>query len=97
MSLNGQQGEAAQAADSTRDAIRKFVSETFMVDFDVEATPETDLFEAGFIDSFGFVELVIFLEQEFGVKLDEEDFNAPAIGTLAGIQAITVQRLGGLE
>jgi D-alanine--poly(phosphoribitol) ligase subunit 2 len=96
MSL-GERGEVAQITDSTCEAIRRFVSDTFMVEFGVEATPETDLFEAGFIDSFGFVELVIFLEQEFGVKLDEKDFNAPTIGTLAGIQAVTLQRLGDLE
>jgi acyl carrier protein len=36
-------------------------------------SPETDLFETGVLDSLGFVELMLHLEQEFGVKLTLEE------------------------
>lgn len=35
-------------------------------------SPETDLFETGVLDSLGFVELMLHLEQEFGVKITVE-------------------------
>src|SRR5688572_2943405 len=50
------------------DKIRKYVSEHFLADFGVELTDDSDLFAEGIIDSFGFVELVVFLETTFGVK-----------------------------
>jgi D-alanine--poly(phosphoribitol) ligase subunit 2 len=36
-------------------------------------SPETDLFETGVLDSLGFVELMLHLEQEFGVKITLEE------------------------
>jgi acyl carrier protein len=35
-------------------------------------SPETDLFETGVLDSLGFVELMLHLEKEFGVKITLE-------------------------
>ena len=35
-------------------------------------SPETDLLETGVLDSLGFVELVLHLEKEFGVKITLE-------------------------
>jgi len=32
-------------------------------------SPETDLLETGVLDSLGFVELVFYLEKEFGAKI----------------------------
>lgn len=34
---------------------------------------DTDLFEAGVIDSLAFVELLLHLEQEFGIKVSLDD------------------------
>ena len=54
--------------------IKSYLSATCLVDFDgVEADSNTDLFEAGFIDSYGFVELVTFLEREFSIKVTDDD------------------------
>jgi D-alanine--poly(phosphoribitol) ligase subunit 2 len=78
---------------AVREAIRTFVSDTFLVDFTIDAQPDTDLFEADFIDSFGFVDLVTFLEQSFGVRLGDEDFDSPLISSLAGIQTLTLERM----
>jgi D-alanine--poly(phosphoribitol) ligase subunit 2 len=40
-------------------------------------SPDTDLFETGVLDSLAFVELMLHLEQEFGVKitLDEVEID----------------------
>ncbi len=75
--------------------IKDFVAETFLVDFGIEGgvEPDTDLFEAKYIDSFGFVELVVFLEQRYAVKLSEDDLADPRMATLAGIQALILSRL----
>ena len=43
-----------------------------MVDFD-EVTDDLNLFTTGYIDSFGFVELVQFLEREYKITVPNED------------------------
>jgi len=46
---------------------------------------DTDLFETGFLDSFGFVELVGFLETLTGSTVTEEDMDDPRFTTVRGI------------
>jgi len=81
-------------APTAAETIRRFVADNFMVDFERDAGPDTDLFEAKFLDSFGFVDLVAFLEQTFSVKLSEEDLADPAIGSLNGMHALVMKRIG---
>jgi acyl carrier protein len=76
------------------DTIRQFVADSFLVDFDKVAGPDTDLFEAKYLDSFGFVDLVSFLEKTFTIKLSEDDLADPRIGTLNGMQALVLKRMG---
>jgi len=73
--------------------ISSFMSRTFLFEFGHDASPDTDLFEAGLIDSFGFVELVGFLEGTFGVKFSEVDLQSVEIATLSGITRMIVDRL----
>ena len=80
--------------DAIRGGIRRFMAEAFLIDFDREVGPDTDLFEAGLLDSFGFVELVGFLEHTYGLELTDEDFESPLISSLAGLQTLALQRLG---
>jgi acyl carrier protein len=35
--------------------------------------PDTDLFEAGLLDSLGFVDLLVHLEREFGTRIALDD------------------------
>jgi acyl carrier protein len=74
--------------------VRSFISREFLVEFSNEVNEETDLFERELIDSFGFVELVTFLDAEFGIKLTDEDMSSPEMGSLAGIVRLVIARSG---
>jgi D-alanine--poly(phosphoribitol) ligase subunit 2 len=50
------------------------------------------LYDLGYVDSVGFVELLAFLEEEFGVSLPEEDLLSDEFLRIDGIAAI-VSRL----
>ena len=50
-------------------------------------SPETDLFEAGLVDSLSFVELLTQLEQRFGLKVGLEDLELDHFRTIARIAA----------
>ncbi|WP_167858535.1 acyl carrier protein [Methylobacterium nonmethylotrophicum] len=78
--------------EAVRDRIRDFAAATFLVGAG-EVGPDTDLFEANVIDSFGFVELVSFLEQTFGIAIEEDDLTSPEMATLAGIERVVTGKL----
>ena len=43
---------------------------------------DTDLFQTGLIDSYGFVELVVFLEREFAIKVTDDDLVSVPFNTV---------------
>ncbi len=64
------------------------MSRALLITFGDEVTQDTDLFEAGLVDSYGFVDLVSFIEGTFGITLDEDDLESPEMATLAGIERL---------
>ena len=55
---------------------------------------EMDLFETGAIDSLAFVEFLLHLEQEFGLKVSVEDLEIDDFRTIRRIAQFVVSRNG---
>ena len=53
-------------------------------------SPDTDLLETGILDSFQFVELLLQLEQRFGVRIKIDDIDLDDLRTLARIARLVV-------
>ncbi|GAB6125995.1 acyl carrier protein [Humidesulfovibrio idahonensis] len=53
--------------------IRAFMEETFLFSFGNGVDDDTNLFQAGIMDSFGYVRLIGFLRSEFGAEYSDED------------------------
>jgi D-alanine--poly(phosphoribitol) ligase subunit 2 len=53
---------------------------------------DTDLFETGILDSFGFVELLGFLEKETGHAVTEEEMDDPRFTSVAGIVEVISEK-----
>lgn len=53
--------------------IRSFLEETFLFEFGDDVDDDTDLFKAGIMDSFGYVQLINFLKSEFRVAFTDEE------------------------
>jgi acyl carrier protein len=79
--------------EQVQQTVTKFLSSHFRVNFG-EVNEQTDLFQEGLIDSFGFVELVAFLEKTFSIRFDEKEFTTNSLNTVANIVA-TVKRKTG--
>jgi acyl carrier protein len=54
---------------------------------------ETDLFDAGVLDSLAFVELLLQLEREFGVTPAVDDLEVDNFRTIARIAAFVEERV----
>lgn len=66
----------------------------------VVPSDDTDLFATGGLDSLSFVELLVVIEREYGVKVSLEDLeleNFRSIDSIAGFIAGRLERQGGEE
>jgi acyl carrier protein len=72
--------------------IRSFVEEHFLVEYRTDFDDATNLFETQIIDSFGFVELVRFLESEFKVSIQESDLVSGELTSIEGMTGLVEKR-----
>lgn len=57
-----------------RDGIRRFIFENFLFGEPDDSLGDNDSFlEKGIIDSTGVLELVAFMEESFGIKMEDEE------------------------
>lgn len=79
----------AISPDETADRIEAFVRREFRVaPEDPLFGRDTHLFEAGFLDSTGVLELITFLESDFGVTIPDEELFSDEFTTINGISGI---------
>ena len=55
-------------------------------------SPKEKLISSGLIDSFHLVDLSLFIEDTFGVHIDDTELNADTFDTLAELEALVQQR-----
>ena len=76
--------------------LRTFIRANFKVpDSDRDFTDEVHLFDYGYIDSFGAVELTSFLEQAFSVKVTDSDLITFPLNSISEISTFIVKRKAG--
>ena len=61
------------------------------------SSDEIDLFEAGFLDSLAFVELLVHLEREFGVTTSVDDMKVDNFNSVAHIAAYIAARTNTVQ
>lgn len=59
--------------EAIRKKIREFVVENFLLDEEMELADSESFLDAGVIDSTGILEVVYFLEEEYGISVSEEE------------------------
>ncbi|MCC6746342.1 MAG: acyl carrier protein [Deltaproteobacteria bacterium] len=73
--------------------LRQYIVENFMYSGDVgQLTADYHLFENGVIDSTGVLELVSFLEQDFGVKVEDSELVPENFATVASLAAFVARK-----
>jgi acyl carrier protein len=75
-----------------RPILARYLEEQLLIEFGGEIGPDTDLFEAGVLDSFGLIELVKFIEKEFAISIEDEEIASPALASLAGMTALVERK-----
>jgi D-alanine--poly(phosphoribitol) ligase subunit 2 len=76
--------------------IRAYVCERFNVPAeDLDFTNDVHLFDYGYVDSFGAVDLTLFVETQFAVKVTESDMVVYPLNTINEIADFVVKRRSG--
>ncbi len=57
-----------------------------------QINPQEALISSGLIDSFNLVDLALFVEDTFGVHIDDTELNADTFDTLEGLAALIEAR-----
>ena len=76
-------------------AVRQFVVDKFMFGEGADKlSNETSFLESGLIDSTGVLELVMFLEEKFRVKVSDDEMLPENLDSVKAISAFVARKLG---
>jgi acyl carrier protein len=71
----------------TQEMIMNYIKENFIAgrSSKIDLTPEISLLESGIMDSTGILELVLFLEEQFSIKIEDEEIVPENLDSVANL------------
>lgn len=79
--------------DRIREKLRAYIETNFLyVVPDLILEDDDRLLERGVVDSMGIVEMLTFIEDEFGVKPEDEDISEANLGSVRAIVRFVASR-----
>lgn len=65
--------------------IRQFIIENFLFEEDENLKEDTSFLESGIIDSTGILELVTYLEETFGITVEDEELIPENLDSISNV------------
>ena len=81
----------AQVQDAV---VQWFVSHTSLTEDEIRKMANESYFEKGWIDSLAFISFVNDMEQQFGIRFSNSEFQGRAFSTVVGVTKVIEERLG---
>ncbi|MBI3545853.1 MAG: acyl carrier protein [Gammaproteobacteria bacterium] len=76
--------------------VREYIAENLLFSSDpVTLASDDSLLDKGIIDSTGVLEMIFFLEQEFGIKVDDKELIPENLDSLANIARFVQKKQSG--
>ncbi|MEU8588294.1 acyl carrier protein [Streptomyces sp. NPDC048664] len=79
--------------NDTKDRLRRVMVESLRLDLAPEAIPDTDLRNKVGIDSVMGLEFLIWVENEFGIQIKDEDLSVHLVDSLDTLAAYVDERV----
>jgi len=76
------------------DQLRRYIAEEILKDPTLDIADDEPLISSGLVDSFSLVDLGLFIEKTFGVRLHDSELNADTFDTLSALTALIAARQG---
>ncbi|MDR1775269.1 MAG: phosphopantetheine-binding protein [Actinomycetes bacterium] len=78
---------------SVKDELREWIRGHFNIGDDPDYTDDADIFDLGFVDSFGAVEIIDHIETTHGVEITQRDIVVHGMKTLDEIAGVVEGKL----
>lgn len=78
---------------SVAETISEFIREKFEIGDDPDFSNDVHLFNEGFVDSFGAVEIIHFVEQTYGIEVTQKDITLFPMNTVDEIAAVVESKI----
>ena len=78
----------------TRSRVRAFIVENFLFGDEDGVKDDTSFLDEGIIDSTGVLELVSFLEEEFSIRVEDEELVPENLGSINNVVAYLEKKIG---
>ena len=73
--------------NDTKQRIRKFIIENFLFEEDDSLKEDTSFLESGIIDSTGILELVMFIEETYGINVEDDEIVPENLDSISNVVA----------
>lgn len=73
--------------------IEDYIREKFDIGDDPDLMPDTHLFDEGFVDSLGAVEIVCFVEETFSIEITQKDLTLYPMNTINEIATVVKSKV----
>jgi acyl carrier protein len=77
---------------NVQERVRQFIVENFYVSNPAELADDTLLVTGGYVDSTGMLEIVAFLESEFGIRIADTETTPENLESIARIAAFVARK-----
>ena len=77
---------------SVQQRIRQFILENFYVSNPSEVADDTLLVTSGLVDSTGMLEVITFLETEFGIRISDQETTPENLESIARIASFVARK-----
>lgn len=78
--------------DTTISTLEKYVAAQILKQPNRKISPEESLITSGMIDSFSLMDLALFVEDTFGVRIEDTELNANTFDTLSQLASLIESR-----
>jgi methoxymalonate biosynthesis acyl carrier protein len=79
-------------AQSVLEDLRKYVLDTYVPELEGTLTDDAPLFDGGILDSVHMVSVMLFLQQQYGVRFDPSELTADNFKSLRSITALVQKK-----
>ncbi len=80
------------AADDIAELVHEFIKQRFPLASSKELTQELSLLDSGIVDSLGVLDLVGFIEEQFGIEAQDEDLVPENFDSIAALTQFVRER-----
>lgn len=78
--------------NNTIDGLKQYIAAQILKQPGREISPNEALISSGLIDSFSLVDLALFIEDTYGVHIDDTELNADTFDTMQQLATLIQQR-----